>query len=150
MSNINKDNYSKENPINNNGILNANKNQYDDQILEVEKNSFNINNNSNSLVKNEKFNSIEVLKKLDMVHPINNYYNNMVEPPNNYKVFIRPDAKHDFGNFAHFNEYVKFDPKKYKRSEIYYGYVHDQYMYLIFYLGKLKMIKKKKMKKMMI
>ena len=147
MSNINKDNYSKENPINNNGILNANKNQYDDKILEVEKNSFNIYNNSNSLLKNEKFNSIEVLKKLDMVHPINNYYNNMVEPPNNYKVFIRPDAKHDFGNFAHFNDYVKFDPKKYKRSEIYYGYVHDQYIVPHILLGKVENDKKKENEK---
>ena len=47
---------------------------------------------------------------------------------NTYKVFIRPDGKPDFGNFPFFDDYVEFDPKKYKRPEIYFGFIHDQYI----------------------
>ena len=45
-----------------------------------------------------------------------------------YKVFIRPDGKPDFGNFPYFNDKVDFDPNKYKRPEIFFGFVHDQYI----------------------
>ena len=45
-----------------------------------------------------------------------------------YKVFIRQDGKPDYGNFPHFDDYVEFDPKKYRRPDIYFGYVHDQYL----------------------
>ena len=123
-----------ENTKDNNNSNTLNQNHYDNQNLIIEKNSFNYNNKTNvSQNVNEKSsmsenNPIEILKKLDMVHPMNNYFNNIVEPNNSYKVFIRPDGKPDFGNFAYFNNYVKFDPNKYKRPEIYYGFVHDPYV----------------------
>lgn len=141
---INNENYEKKRAQNDNGIINENKTKYEDNILEIEKNSFNIHNKSNSNINRKELYSIDVLKKLDMVHPINNYYNNMIEPPNAYKVFIRPDAKHDFGNFSHFNDYVEFDPNKYKRPEIYFGYVHDQYIMPQILLGKVENEKEKK------
>ena len=47
---------------------------------------------------------------------------------NTYRVFIRSDGKPDFGNFPIFDDYVEFDPKKYKRPEIYFGFIHDQYL----------------------
>ena len=125
-------NNNNNNPTNNNEIKKTNQNHYNN--LEIEKNSFNLNNKSNegqnyyekALASESE--AIKALIKLDMVHPTNNYYNNIVEPKNAYKVFIRPDGKPDFGNYAHFNNYVKFDPKKYQRPEIFYGFVHDQYL----------------------
>ena len=54
--------------------------------------------------------------------------NNDYKYVDKYKVFIRPDGKPDFGNFPYFNDKVDFDPQKYKRPEIYFGFVHDQYI----------------------
>ena len=45
-----------------------------------------------------------------------------------YKVFIRQDGFPDFGNFVYFDDKVEFDPNKYRRPEIYFGFVHDQYI----------------------
>ena len=59
-----------------------------------------------------------------------------------YKVFIRQDGKPDYGNFPHFDDYVEFDPKKYRRPDIYFGYVHDQY--LVAHILGLKNINKNK------
>ena len=135
---INKDNYPTEN---NNEFTNINKNQYDNANLEIEQNSLNYSNKPNSPLTenyNTDFYSLNALKKLDMVHPTNNYYNNKIELPNTYKVFIRPDTKHDFGNYLHFNDHVDFDPKKYRRPEIYFGFVHDQYLMPHILYGKTK------------
>jgi len=38
------------------------------------------------------------------------------------------DEFEDFGNFIYFDDKVEFDPKKYKRPEIYFGFIHDQYI----------------------
>ena len=139
---INKENCSKESlPPNNNEFTNINQKRYDNANLEIEQNSINNSNKPNSPLTenfNTDFYSINALKKLDMVHPTNNYYNNKIELPNTYKVFIRPDTKHDFGNYLHFNDHVDFDPKKYQRPEIYFGYVHDQYLMPHILYGKTK------------
>ena len=148
---VNKENNPKESLSNNNEFINNNKNKYDNANLEIEQNSLNYSNKPNSPLTenyNTDFYSINALKKLDMVHPTNNYYNNKIELPNTYKVFIRPDTKHDFGNYLHFNDHVDFDPQKYKRPDIYFGYVHDQYLMHIYYMARQKMIKLRKMKKM--
>ena len=129
-NNLNNDNTL----INNNETINTNKNQYNNDNLEIEKNSFNYNNklnnnqNSNENSSYSESAPIKALIELDMVHATNNYYNNIVEAGNPYKVFVRPDGKPDYGNYSHFNNYVKFDKEKYKRPEIFYGYVHDQYI----------------------
>lgn len=115
--------------LNNNEKINTNQNNYNVDNLEIEKNSFYYNNqNSNEKSSYSKNDPIKALIELDMVHATNNYYNNIVESGNAYKVFIRPDGKPDYGNYSHFNNYVKFDKEKYKRPEIFYGYVHDQYI----------------------
>ena len=129
-NNLNNDNTL----TNNNEKINTNQNQYNNDNLEIEKNSFNYNNklnknqNSNENSSYSESAPIKALIELDMVHATNNYYNNIVEAGNAYKVFVRPDGKPDYGNYSHFNNYVKFDKEKYKRPEIFYGYVHDQYI----------------------
>ena len=96
---------------------------YNNKNLKIEKNSFNYDNDIPPIDY-----SLKALKKLDMEHATNNYYNNQVEPPKAYKVFVRRDKKPDFDNYKHFNDYVEFDSEKYQRPEIYYGFVHDQYL----------------------
>ena len=96
---------------------------YNNKNLKIEKNSFNYDNDVPPVDY-----SLKALKKLDMEHATNNYYNNQVEPPKSYKVFVRRDKKPDFDNYKHFNDYVEFDSEKYQRPEIYYGFVHDQYL----------------------
>ena len=93
--------------------------------LEIEKNSFNyinpqLNNsqsniNDNANVPNEKGIGINI------IHP---------NKPgvDGYKVFIRQDGFPDFGNFIYYDDKVEFDPKQYKKPEIYFGYIHDQYL----------------------
>ena len=146
-----EDNINNNNNLTNNNELNTNQNHYNN--LEIEKNSFNFNNKSNESPNyyekalSSESEAIKALIKLDMVHATNNYYNNIVEPKNAYKVFIRPDGKPDFGNYSHFNNYVKFDPKKYQRPEIFYGFVHDQYLVPQILNGKVNNEKKKENEK---
>lgn len=106
---------------------------YNNDNLKIENNSFNYENDIPP-----KDYSLKALQKLDMEHATNNYYNNQVEPPKAYKVFVRPDTKPDFDNYKHFNDYVEFDPEKYKRPEAYFGYVHDQYLMPHILYGKTK------------
>ena len=58
--------------------------------------------------------------------------NNIIHPNkpgvDGYKVFIRQDGFPDFGNFVYFDNKVEFDPNNYRRPEIYFGFVHDQYL----------------------
>lgn len=146
MDDINSEQNPKVTSQNEKDNINTNKTQYNSNNLEIEKNSFNYENKPLSPLSQKKFRdeyALKALRKLDMVHPINNYYNNIIEPPNTYKVFIRPDGKPDFGNYTHFNNHVDFDPNKYRRPEIYYGYVHDQYVVPHILVGNVKTDKKK-------
>ncbi len=95
--------------------------------LKIEQNSFNyinpqltnepqqLNNNVDDYPQNEK-----------------GIGNNIIHPNkpgvDGYKVFIRQDNFPDFGNFIYFDDKVEFDPNKYKRPEIYFGFTHDQYL----------------------
>ena len=117
-----------------NKAINSNQNHYYHNKQEKEPNTLNYKKELNISLKNYEKNlqcqneAINALIKLDMSHATNNYYNNIIESRNTYKVFIRSDGKPDYGNYTHFNRYVKFDPEKYKKPEIYYGYIHDQYI----------------------
>ena len=146
MSEVNAEQKPVEITPNANDKINADKIKYNTNNLEIEKNSFNYENKPLSPLSQKKFRdeyALNALRKLDMVHPINNYYNNIIEPPNTYKVFIRPDGKPDFGNYRHFNNHVDFDPNKYRRPEIYYGFVHDPYVVPHILLGNVRPDKKK-------
>ena len=113
-----------------------NKINYNNDKLEIEKNSFNYNACNAPLLKENprirnypkpkaKFNPEQIPSDL----PRNNYYFKKYNSKENpYNVFIRPDGKPDFGNFPYFNDYVEFDAEKYKRPDIYFGFVHDQYV----------------------
>ena len=96
-----------------------------DNNLEIEKNSFNyINpqlNDSQPKLDNNVNNLDEQGIGINIIHP---------NKPgvDGYKVFIRPDGFPDFGNFIYYDDKVEFDPNKYKRPEIYFGYVHDHYL----------------------
>ena len=145
MADINAEKYSPEITKKIDDSNNINKIQYNNDNLKIENNSFNYEKPLSPLSE-KKFRdeyALNALRKLDMVHPINNYYNNIIEPPNTYKVFIRPDGKPDFGNYRHFNNHVDFDPQKYRRPEIYYGFVHDQYVVPQILLGNVRPDKKK-------
>ena len=98
-----------------------------DNNLEIEKNSFNyispeltneqpINNNAGLNNQND-FTGIG----RNIIHP---------NKPgiDGYKVFIRQDGFPDFGNFIYYDDKVEFDKNKYRRPEIYFGYIHDQYL----------------------
>ena len=146
MADINSKNYPQEITKNSNGINITNKIQYNNDNLKIENsNSFNYDKPLSPLSEKKYRDeyALNALRKLDMVHPINNYYNNIIEPPNTYKVFIRPDGKPDFGNYRHFNNHVDFDPKKYRRPEIYYGFVHDLYIMPQILLGNVRPDKKR-------
>ena len=69
------------------------------------------NNNNNKLNDNPNVNAHEEEKKVS-----------------EEKIYLRPDGKPDFGILPYFDDYVEFDPEKYKRPEIYFGFVHDQYL----------------------
>ena len=96
-----------------------------DNNLEIEKNSFNyINpqlNDSQPKLDNNVNNLDEQGIGINIIHP---------NKPgvDGYKVFIRPDGFPDFGNFIYYDDKVEFDPNKYKRPEIYFGFTHDQYL----------------------
>ncbi len=130
MSEVNVERKPVEITQNANDNINADKIKYNTNNLEIEKNSFNYENKPLSPLSQKKFRdeyALNALRKLDMVHPINNYYNNIIEPPNTYKVFIRPDGKPDFGNYRHFNNHVDFDPNKYRQQK----YLMDMSMTLM-------------------
>ena len=89
-----------------------------------EKLSPKIESQNESKNKNEKITFPKISNKAKTETEKNNDYKYV----DKYKVFIRPDGKPDFGNFPYFNDKVDFDPKKYRRPEIYFGFVHDQYI----------------------
>ena len=106
--------------------------------LKIENNSFNyinpqLSNENNKISDNSK-------------NECKGIGNNIIHPPipgvDGYKVFIRQDGFPDFGNFISYDNNVEFDPNKYKRPEIYFGYIHDQY--LVPQILGLKNINKKK------
>ena len=95
--------------------------------LVIEKNSFNY-------ISPEITNEPEINNNIEMNNE-NNYTGigrNIIHPNkpgvDGYKVFIRQDGFPDFGNFVYYNDKVEFDKNKYRRPEIYFGYVHDQYL----------------------
>ena len=95
--------------------------------LKIEQNSFNYINNQ---LTNEQQ---QINNKVDDYPPSEKGIGNNIIHPNRpgvdgYKVFIRHDNFPDFGNFIYFDDRVEFDPNKYKRPEIYFGYTHDQYL----------------------
>ena len=95
--------------------------------LVIEKNSFNY-------ISPEITNEPEINNNIEMNNE-NNYTGigrNIIHPikpgVDGYKVFIRQDGFPDFGNFVYYDDKVEFDKNKYRRPEIYFGYVHDQYI----------------------
>ena len=95
--------------------------------LKLEKNSFNY--------INPKLNYEEQINNNIEINNQNEYKgigNNIIHPNrpgvDGYKVFIRQDGFPDFGNFVYFDDKVEFDPNKYRRPDIYFGFVHDQYI----------------------
>ena len=156
---VNKENAINENIQENNGQNDSNKVKYDN--LKIEKNSLNYNTISNpkdklplienrthqlnNTLNNNRENifhgSVEVQKKINNLYasthtfcpPITNYKirNNLKGV---YDVYLRQDNHPDYGNFPYFDDYVEFDPEKYKRPDIYFGYVRDQYI-VPHYLG---------------
>ena len=95
--------------------------------LVIEKNSFNY-------ISPEITNAPEINNNIEMNNE-NNYTGigrNIIHPNkpgvDGYKVFIRQDGFPDFGNFVYYDDKVEFDKNKYRRPEIYFGYVHDQYI----------------------
>ena len=95
--------------------------------LVIEKNSFNY-------ISPEITNEPEINNNIEMNNE-NNYTGigrNIIHPNkpgvDGYKVFIRQDGFPDFGNFVYYDDKVEFDKNKYRRPEIYFGYVHDQYI----------------------
>ena len=93
--------------------------------LVIEKNSFNY-------ISPEITNEPEINNNIEMNNE-NNYTGigrNIIHPNkpgvDGYKVFIRQDGFPDFGNFVYYDDKVEFDKNKYRRPEIYFGYVHDQ------------------------
>ena len=94
--------------------------------LEIENNSFNINP---QLIKEPQ---VQTNVDNNNQNDIKGIGNNIIHPNkpgvDGYKVFIRQDGFPDFGNFVCFDDKVEFDPNKYKRPEIYFGFIHDQYL----------------------
>ena len=95
--------------------------------LQIEKSSFNY---VNPQLNNEP--QINNNVKINNKNEFNGIGNNIIHPNipgvDGYKVFIRQDGFPDFGNFVYFDDKVEFDPNKYHRPEIYFGFVHDQYI----------------------
>ncbi len=146
---VNKENVITENIQEKNGLNDTNKVKYDN--LEIEKNSLNysskdklplienkthqLNNTLNNNRENIFAGSAEVQKKIKNIYrdthtfcpPITNYKirNNLKGV---YDVYLRQDNHPDYGNFPYFDDYVEFEPEKYKRPDIFFGYVHDQYI----------------------
>ena len=95
--------------------------------LEIENNSFNYINPQLNNEQQQFNNNINNINRAEI-----GIGNNIIHPNkpgvDGYKVFIRQDGFPDFGNFINFDDRVEFEPKNYKRPDIYFGFVHDQYL----------------------
>ena len=101
----------------------------DGNNFEIEKNSFNyVNNPQNNEQHINNNNNVEMNNQNEYTGIGRNVIHPNRPGVDGYKVFIRQDGFPDFGNFVYFDDKVEFDPNKYRRPEIYFGFVHDQYI----------------------
>ena len=100
----------------------------DENIFEIEKNSFNYVNNPQNNEQYANNNNVQMNNQNEYTGIGRNIIHPKIPGVDGYKVFIRQDGFPDFGNFVYFDDKVEFDPNKYRRPEIYFGYVHDQYI----------------------
>ena len=79
MADINAEKHSQEINKNIDQSNSINKNQYNNDNLKIENNSFNYEKPLSPLSEKKLRDeyALNALRKLDMVHPINNYYNNI-------------------------------------------------------------------------
>ena len=96
--------------------------------FEIEKNSFNYVNNPQNNEQYANNNNVQMNNQNEYTGIGRNIIHPKIPGVDGYKVFIRQDGFPDFGNFVYFDDKVEFDPNKYRRPEIYFGYVHDQYI----------------------
>ena len=96
--------------------------------FEIEKNSFNYVNNPQNNEQYANNNNVQMNNQNEYTGIGRNIIHPKRPGVDGYKVFIRQDGFPDFGNFVYFDDKVEFDPNKYRRPEIYFGYVHDQYI----------------------
>ena len=100
----------------------------DGNNFEIEKNSFNYVNNPQNNEQHINNNNVEMNNQKEYTGIGRNVIHPNRPGVDGYKVFIRQDGFPDFGNFVYFDDKVEFDPNKYRRPEIYFGFVHDQYI----------------------
>ena len=100
----------------------------DGNNFEIEKNSFNYVNNPQNVEQHINNNNVEMNNQNEYTGIGRNVIHPNRPGVDGYKVFIRQDGFPDFGNFVYFDDKVEFDPNKYRRPEIYFGFVHDQYI----------------------
>ena len=100
----------------------------DGNNFEIEKNSFNYVNNPQNVEQHINNNNVEMNNQNEYTGIGTNVIHPNRPGVDGYKVFIRQDGFPDFGNFVYFDDKVEFDPNKYRRPEIYFGFVHDQYI----------------------
>ena len=100
----------------------------DGNNFEIEKNSFNYVNNPQNNDHHINNNNVEMNNQNEYTGIGRNVIHPNRPGVDGYKVFIRQDGFPDFGNFVYFDDKVEFDPNKYRRPEIYFGFVHDQYI----------------------
>ena len=100
----------------------------DENNFEIEKNSFNYVNNPQNNEQYANNNNVQMNNQNEYTGIGRNIIHPKIPGVDGYKVFIRQDGFPDFGNFVYFDDKVEFDPNKYRRPEIYFGYVHDQYI----------------------
>ena len=100
----------------------------DGNNFEIEKNSFNYVNNPQNIEQHINNNNVEMNNQNEYTGIGRNVIHPNRPGVDGYKVFIRQDGFPDFGNFVYFDDKVEFDPNKYRRPEIYFGFVHDQYI----------------------
>ena len=100
----------------------------DGNNFEIEKNSFNYVNDPQNHEEHINNNNIEMNNQNEYTGIGRNVIHPNMPGVDGYKVFIRQDGFPDFGNFVYFDDKVEFDPNKYRRPEIYFGFVHDQYI----------------------
>ena len=100
----------------------------DGNNFEIEKNSFNYVNDPQKHEEHINNNNVEMNNQNEYTGIGRNVTHPNRPGVDGYKVFIRQDGFPDFGNFVYFDDKVEFDPNKYRRPEIYFGFVHDQYI----------------------
>ena len=100
----------------------------DENNFEIEKNSFNYVNNPQNNEQYANNNNVQMNNQNEYTGIGRNIIHPKIPGVDGYKVFIRQDGFPDFGNFVYFDDKVEFNPNKYRRPEIYFGYVHDQYI----------------------